>query len=582
MARLAKLTGDAMQAGISPSLPNEEGLFWRDSINAVFAEKSIQPALGQDLLIVGQGKRPTDLLTTRVDQVPSLFVAAEDSIIKWTDQNGAIEVGYGYSSEGIWAMEAWGSHVVATNGNDPVQYWQGGLFADLEGCPYTAEHVVRRSPFMVVLNTNVSGTHLAWCDEDNVNEWEARPDTMAGDLYIRDAASDIIAALPMGDEIVFYTADSVHRLSFIGAPYVFGERKLTEGVGPVGKHAVCEVGRSHYGLSSKGLFLTNGLEYKFIDKDFVHDWVYDNISADEDVLSRACVYNDEVEELVFFFFPSKDSQCNDRCIAYSYRYGNFQPMSVRREAAENVSAFPYGLTADRYGNVFLQQTKSLLTNQNIEGLRLDGVGGVRYGFGSGPFGGGPFGGALGIVNANECPVTLPNGDATVVVTDNQKGKTTRLSALASPNEMIFVESKDFDFGSQGVKSLDTIKFMLESHTRGLGGDTETDVGTINFYVGGRNSSREEHVWQGPYEISQSDIDCLNMEAVFFRIRLTATAPKERWKLNSITMNGSVVSKEAPQCQTVQPNSSLLREQSKKSKTGCKVTYEVINLFDLKV
>lgn len=536
MPRLMTVTGQMMQSGISPTLPHNTGLFWKESMNAVFAERSIQPVLGNTLIVAGQGKRPSALLTNRVNKVPTLIMGAQDSIITWTATTGAVEIASGYADDSDWYLETWGNHVVATNGVDPVLYWPAAGIAAPIGIPYTAQIAVHRNPFMVLFNTNVGENHIAWCDEDDITTWITLPDNLAGDLTIRDMDSEIIAALPMGDEIVFYGSDSVHALSFRGSPYVFGANKLYEGIGPFGKHAVCEVARSHFGIGRKGIFVATGSGYELISKDSVHDYVYDDISEDENLLRRSVAYHDEIEELVLFFYPSSEANCNNRCVAYSYRYKSWQPLNIRREACVNVSAFPYGITADYYGNIFLQQTKDVATNLNVRGLGLAVKANVSVGFGSSEFGSIPFGGDAG----NSCSLTpvQSNGAPTV----NVSGR--NASVFANSNELIWVESADYDLGSDGLKRVDTVRLFVEEK---LG--QESASSDIRLYIAVRNSLCEPLVWAGPYNAVNCVDECLQLEGVFVRLRIEATQPQNRWKLNQIVLNGEIVSEEAPQCRT---------------------------------
>lgn len=548
MATLGRIQGTAMERGISPSMPNDEGLVWRYSQNAVFLERSVQPALGQNLILVGNGKRVSDLLTNRVDRTPTLFYGAEDELGLWTEQNGGALLNSGYSESGDWSLESWGSHVVATNGIDPMQYWAGaGVFQDLAGMPYVSNIVVRRSPFLIVMGTQLGGNHIAWCDEDDVNEWSPAADNLAGDINVRDVDSDIIAALPYGGEILFYTSDTVHSLNFLGAPYVFGEQFLFEGIGPVGKHAVCLARHAHFGISRRGIFRVTSGGYDIISRDLVHDYIYDDFSDDESLLANAVAYNDEVEEMVFFFYPSGSGSCNDRCIAFNYRTGSWQPMTTRREAAVNVSAFPFGITADVSGNIFYQQTKSLNTNQNLIGLSFPGDGGLRVGYGNTQFGAGPFNGT----QSPDLPtgVETPRGDATVIVEDFLEGTTKRLTTLAAPAETITLESKDLDLGSfEAVKELDRVEWRFDPRHSGDDEATGVEIGECFGYIGSRNSINEEHVWLGPYDLANSEMECLQLEGVFFRIKLEAVSPLVRWKLSSVDFYGEVVAEEAAQCQ----------------------------------
>jgi len=515
--------------------------------NVTFTEQSVQPALGQVPIIGGAGRRVTHLQSNRIDSVPTLFWGDSAGLYSWTEANGTQIRGSGYTGDDCdqWQIVNWGRQVVATNGVDPVQLYDPalGIFTPLPGVTFnTADLLIRRSPFLIALNLNggFGDTSIAWSDADDITSWVTLPSNLAGDFFVRDMESEIIATLPLGDDIIFYGTDSMHRMTFVGAPNVFSVERLLEGVGPVGKHAVAEVTRTHYGFSKKGIFVTNGFEYEFIDKPYIHDYIYDTLNCDPKVQSGFVAWNDELEEHVVFFYADDTSNTNNRAVAYNYRDKNWTIWNLHRTAAENVSVFQDGITADQQGNIYFQQVNPVTDTANPHPFRICSTIKVGFGYGQQLYGSTGYGGigeATAVPQGKDCESRcLPSGQACGQVIIKEICCLTKRSryvpTLSESPDVIRLETKDLDLGSNlYFKTLQKIRVELDPDQEG------PSVGELGLYVGSRDEMCDEVSWEGPYDIQKSCPIDLNVQSKYFRFRIEGTRTLKRWRISAIDLFG---------------------------------------------
>lgn len=73
------------------------------------------------------------------------------------------------------------------------------------------------------------------------------------------------------------------------------------------------------------------------------------------------------------------------------------------------------------------------------------------------------------------------------------------------------------------------------------------MGDILFYVGSKNSYREEFVWSSGTNLNDTATVCIDndvKEGVIYRVKLVASSPKTRWKFSFMEFIGQVTAEEA--------------------------------------
>ena len=400
---------EGVRVGIRPDEVYSDETVWADGRNVVFSSGSVRPTLSQSYFIAQGTKRPvTCIQEALIDGVKHLFWGSQKSLYHYAE-NTEVAIAnlfgvsdYGLTRRQLWSMTNWKSTVVVT-GDATVgtqaypQYWDdvSGLFVaiNLAGAPFgLAEIVAVSKVHLLFANTNTDPTSIFWCDADDISTWIPAAANSAGWLYIRSLKSPIMAIQPYQDVLGVYGTKSVYAVSYVGPPSYFTySGPLIEGIGAVGKHAVCAAGRKHYGMSDDGIWETDGYDFRYLDEGFVHRTIFDNIN--KDILEIVVAWHDVAENMVVFFCPSTDSTELDFGVGYNYVTGAWTRFDFARTYGTSKHVFNVALLGDSKGNIWQQVEKGGIiapppaavdpVNPAMEVLYNyeNGYGGLSYGSG---------------------------------------------------------------------------------------------------------------------------------------------------------------------------------------------------------
>jgi hypothetical protein len=401
MSRLLKRYDQELSAGLTPDLPNKVSPFFRYGRNVNFKDGGVQPASGQTRITsVPETEPVTGMRSALINGAPQLFLGNLEKLYTF-DGSTVTQKGSGFSGIAdasvtqratLWSFAPWGQWMVATNGQDPIQLSKdGAAFSPLSGSPpATAEVVVSRSPFMFAFNTDRGGNAIEWCDEGDVETWDATQSNLAGALFPVDLPSDFIAGLNFQGTVFGLTASTLHAISFFGPPNVFGEELALEGIGVYGKHAVTLSDRAMYGMGRRGIWRSDGTSYEYADSPELREFVYDDLNKDQ--ASKIVAWYNPFDQIVVFFYPTRDSKQNNRAVAFDFTQKNWTVYSFGRSAADPSDTFDFALNADDRGRVYFTDVTTTAFAVNTGSLFLDEDIVVKTGYGVGGYGLGTYGG----------------------------------------------------------------------------------------------------------------------------------------------------------------------------------------------
>lgn len=410
-----------VRVGIRPDEQYADETVWADGRNVVFSTGSVRPTLSQSYFIAQSTKVPiTCLQEILIDGVKHLFWGSLDWL--WHYEEGeevynssdtvlAIPAGgYGMTRRQLWHSTKWKDTVIFTQGDATIglpQFWNDVTntfqYINFGAAGFTrAELVAVSKVHLLMLNTDADPTSIFWCDADDMTTWVAAATNSAGGLYIRSLKSPIIAVEPYQDVLGIYGTKSVYAVSYIGAPNYFTYNgPILEGIGAVGKHAVCAAGRKHYGMSNDGIWETDGFDYKYLDEGFIHKTIFDNMNAD--LIELVVAWHDVAEKMIVFFWPSTDSEELDSGIGYNYVTGAWTRLDFARTAVTSKHVFANALLGDARGNIWQQSEKGgIIAPPPIPGDPVSAPMEVLYnyenGYGGLSFGSGGYGYLWGFDN----------------------------------------------------------------------------------------------------------------------------------------------------------------------------------------
>lgn len=394
------------ESGLFPDLTGVTAPLFVDGRNIHFRGGAVTPMPGQvPLFTRPQVDKVTGLHSQVMSGTKTVVFGYLDALYKWDNTNGlsaALGSGYtgilketGSQKATFWSLEAWGNWVLASNGQDDIQIYKGTSFADLTGTPPgTAEILVRRSPFMMALNTDTEPSGYQWCDADDVEDWVPGGASAAGAKVIRDMGSPLIAAREFREEIAAFGEDSMHLIYFIrGSSFYFGDRKLLSGIGAVGKNAVVPAGSRIYGWGTRGIWVTDGNSFDYLDTIAIKEFLYSEV--DQEQMSQITAYHDQAWKHIVFFFPQKDNEgVNNMFVAFNYLEKNWTIGDFGRTIADRGAVFDQALLGGTQGSIFAQNNEIIVPQNYGQGFistsasaTLGSFSYGRLGYGAGGYGG---------------------------------------------------------------------------------------------------------------------------------------------------------------------------------------------------
>ena len=154
---------------------------------------------------------------------------------------------------------------------------------------------------------------IAFCDQENILEWEPKSTNTAGSLRLS-SGSQIIGGIRARQEVLIWTDTSLYSLQFIGPPLTFGLNLINEGVGLIGPNAAVNSPAGIFWMDRKGFYVYNGSVQNIPCS--VHSYVFDDINEEQNFQFFGFL-NRQFNE-VGWFYSSSDSNLPNRYAVFNY------------------------------------------------------------------------------------------------------------------------------------------------------------------------------------------------------------------------------------------------------------------------
>jgi len=181
--------------------------------------------------------------------------------------------------------------------------------------------------------------------QESLTDWESRPNNTAGSLRIS-AGSEIVAAIPTKQLTLAITDSSVHAVQFIGPPFTFGLNEVAFGTTIAGANAAVSIGDEVLWMGRGEFYRFNGLVQQ-IPCD-VKSYVFDNLNTTQ--YAKVFAGHNAAFGEVWWFYPSADSQSNNRYVVYNYLQDAWYYGAMARTAwiDRGVFSTPIAASPDNY------------------------------------------------------------------------------------------------------------------------------------------------------------------------------------------------------------------------------------------
>jgi hypothetical protein len=217
----------------------------------------------------------------------------------------------------IYDFTAYGNWMIVNDGVAPFIHkpGTGTPWAAWAGeVPQAALRYMKVMNFMLAIGYGTRGTRVGWSDADGIDVWTAAEENLAGSFSIDEFDAPIRAGERLGSYIACYSENQMGLVSYVGRPFVFGQKLSLDGIGAIGKAAVATDLRQNVGVGRNGCWWTDGNSYDYIDQGFLHDYLQDEVNWDQGGKIVCC--RNEATGCFEFHFPMRES--NDINEAWSW------------------------------------------------------------------------------------------------------------------------------------------------------------------------------------------------------------------------------------------------------------------------
>ena len=274
---------------------------------------------------------------------------------------------------GQWTLNNWGEDLILTQRNAGTFEWDTSVgLTTNRATPITnaptssiTSVVSTETRHLICMGTEVEIGNTAtqdklfirWSDQENYNVWEPNTVNSAGSQRLA-GGSEIRTARPAKGTILIWTDTTLHSMSFIGPPFIFGFRQLGNDCGAVGLNSAIVIDDVAYWMSDGQFFRYAGAVQELPCTVLNH--VFDDINKTQ----YAQVYagqNSDFSEVIWFYCSANSNQV-DRYVIFNHIEGSWYFGNLERGAYIENGVYNNPIAAQFY------PTETANTISQINGL----------------------------------------------------------------------------------------------------------------------------------------------------------------------------------------------------------------------
>lgn len=262
----------------------------------------------------------------------------------------------------VWSHDNFGEDLLINPRDGGVYYWdrttgtssRAVALADLPGAlaaPTVAKRILvsNRDRHVIAFgcdpetNPGVQDPLLIrFSNQESVRDWASEVTNTAGDLRLS-SGSEIVSAVETRQQILVFTDVALYAMQYLGPPFTFGINLVSENTTLQGPMAVTAVDDAVYWMGEGRFYVYQGSVQ--VLPCTVLSYVFDNLNTQQGEKVIAALNSDNNE--IWWFYPSADSQENNRYVVYNIQeqvwyFGTMArtAWSQHGEVSNNLAAAP--------------------------------------------------------------------------------------------------------------------------------------------------------------------------------------------------------------------------------------------------
>ena len=348
--------------------------FAADDTILVGTEIMTVSSVSTDTLTVTRGSKGTSATTHSNGDTVFLLSGNSNSANDYNGWGDGVSTGTQTSTTNlrIWSHDNFGEDLIFNERNGQIFYWdktngvetRGVELSTLTGTPRSVpqkaaqvllsdrdRHVIAfgSDGLGASSDTQGNGTQdpmlIRFSSQENPIDWYPTDTNTAGDLRI-DTGSKIMQAVETRQQIAVFTDTAVYAMQFIGPPFTFGINLVSSNITIASPRAAVGVNDIVYWMGNAEFYSYSGAVQRI--PCTVRDYVFNdfNTSQSDKVIGGSNVSFAEV----WWFYPSANSEENDRYVVYNYQEGIWYIGTLDRTAwlDRGIGQLPIATSNDSY------------------------------------------------------------------------------------------------------------------------------------------------------------------------------------------------------------------------------------------
>ena len=154
---------------------------------------------------------------------------------------------------------------------------------------------------------------IRFSSQESLTDWAATATNSAGELRLG-SGSEIIRAVETRQQILVLTDTTLYAMQYLGPPFTFGVGSISENISILSPNSVVAVDDNVFWMGNSEFYVYSGRVENLPCS--VRDYVFDDFNQDQALKVTAALNSANTE--VWWFYPSADSENNDRYVVFNY------------------------------------------------------------------------------------------------------------------------------------------------------------------------------------------------------------------------------------------------------------------------
>jgi len=191
---------------------------------------------------------------------------------------------------------------------------------------------------------------IRFSNQEDPTTWIPTATNTAGDIRLS-SGSEIITSVETRQQILIWTDVSLHAMQYLGPPFTFGVGMISENTTIMAPNAAVAVDDSVFWMGQEEFYVYSGGVQKL--PCTVRQFVFEDFNLDQKQKVFAALNSSFGE--IWWFYPSENSDNNDRYVVYNYEQQIWYYGALARTAwiDRGINDFPIAAGADGY--LYLQE-----------------------------------------------------------------------------------------------------------------------------------------------------------------------------------------------------------------------------------